>query len=133
MMIRHDYEISDVRNKLEMLTDIQLQQGSYSAVLHKSKCPHKGTPTTSAQSKTPNVPPNPAIASAKARYQPGGATAHVRSAESQKTNATLMMMGTVSTVSDVISTPRREDDWQTKVNPRTLKHQKCNCWYRYRK
>ncbi len=47
MMLRHDSEISDIRNKLEMLTDIHLQQGSYSAVLHKSKGSHKATPTTS--------------------------------------------------------------------------------------
>ncbi len=32
MMLRHDSEISDIRNKLEMLIDIHLQQGSYSAV-----------------------------------------------------------------------------------------------------
>ncbi len=33
MMLRHDSEISDLRNKLEMLTNIHLQQSSYSAVL----------------------------------------------------------------------------------------------------
>ncbi len=126
MMLRHDSEISDLRNKLEMLTDIHLLQGSYTAVLQKSKGPHKATPITSAQSKTPNVPPNAAIASAIARYQPGGTTAQVRSAESQKTNATPMVMGTISTVSDVISTPRRDGEWQTKINPRTLKQQKHN-------
>ncbi len=37
-----------------------------------------------------------------------------------------MVMGTVSTVSGVISTPRRDGEWQTQINPRTLKQQKHN-------
>ncbi len=49
-----------------------------------------------------------------------GAGTTVRSAESQKTNDTSIVMGIVSTVCDIISTPRRDGEWQTKINRRTL-------------